>query len=194
MESLSAAAGALWSRLRSGDDTPWEEILARSFHEPSLHRSAERLRSLPPADVQLEEAQQAVALFHEFGSWTQLERTLLRVCRGRMPYFVEPGWEHIFSDGVEREVRFVYDRRRRKIVAMQIQYVYRCLNRGTGAWVYRYEWRDAGVEAVEDVTESLQCNWVPEAIEAAARWSFPSFAHPKQLTDRLPRWARAASI
>jgi hypothetical protein len=189
LQSLREAADVLLHRVQGGDDARWREILAWNRCGASWQRSADRLRTLDPADVQMEHAQQAIALSYGFASWAQMERILRRICRGGLHYFVEEAWGHIFSDGVERGVRFAYDRDLRKICAMQILYAYRHRDRSTGEWTYHNEWVRASWEAIEDVAASLGHNDVPEMIETAAKWNFPSFAHPRQLTHRLPRWA-----
>jgi hypothetical protein len=68
-------------------------------------------------------------------------------------YYVTDGWGHIFSDGRERDCRWVIDCESEELVRLQIWYG------------HEEGWSDASGPAWDDVQESLVDNGVFEDIE-----------------------------
>ena len=66
-------------------------------------------------------------------------------------YGICEDWGHLFSDGKERSVRFVFDTAENELVRLQVQYGRR--------------WELGTEEAYEDVEESLNDNMWPEGYE-----------------------------
>lgn len=98
-------------------------------------------------------------------------------------YYVDPSWEHTFSDSHVREVRFVIDSGSGEVVAMQIKSVSGVSTR----------WVEAPKDARDDCTESLEHNGIFDEIEQRRRSGTAGSEFPltdiSQFIDSLPDWA-----
>lgn len=85
--------------------------------------------------------------------------------KGGPSFLIADNWSHIFDFG-EKETRFVFDKKKKKIIFMEIR--------------YDQKWNSCSKDAMSDVEDSL-VNGNEDAIENPQDWGLNE-------SDKLPTW------